>query len=308
MRFAHTGDTVVVGVDGSPGSRRAVAWGAGEAARMALRLVLAHGFGIPDAFGEELPGDLLSAHQAHADRVLADAGRLARRAGPRTSITVESSPDGPIPLLVKKSDTARMLVLGSAGRSALRDLAIGSTALALAMHGHSPITVVRGPEPAAGTPVVVGVDGYAPAEPAIELAFEEAAARAVPLVAVHVWNDYDLAETFGFARDPFGTAPRQDAERAVLDRSLAPWRVKYPEVAVRPVVGRDQPRARLLDWSARAQLMVAGSRGRGGFRGMLLGSTTQALIDHARCPVLIARSPLDEGLSPPLPGDGARVP
>ncbi|WP_435069207.1 universal stress protein [Amycolatopsis thermoflava] len=295
MDFAGAGNSVVVGVDGSPGSQRAVGWGAREASRMALPLILVHGFGIPDAFAGEAvpPGDWLSAHELHAERLLAGARRQAWRIDPDLPVTVEASLDGPIPLLVKKSDTARMLVLGSAGRSALRDLLIGSTALALAVHGHSPITVVRGGEPASDAPVVVGVDGYAPAEPWIGLAFEEAAARDVELVAVHVWNDFDLAEAFGFVRDPFGTAPREDAEREVLDRSLAPWRVKYPEVSVRAVAEREQPRTRLLDWSARAQLLVAGSRGRGGFRGMLLGSTAQALIHHSECPVLVARSPLD---------------
>ena len=301
MDFAATGNGIVVGVDGSPGSQRAVEWGAREASRMALPLILVHGFGIPGAFAGEAvpPGDWLSAHEVYAEGLLADARRLAWRIAPDLPVTVESSVDGPIPLLVKKSGTARMLVLGSAGRGALRDLLIGSTALALAGHARSPVTVVRGREPDPDAPVVVGVDGYAPAEPAIGPAFEEAAARDVPLVAVHVWSDSDLAEAFGW--EPFGTAPRADTERAVLDRSLAPWRAKFPEVVVRPVAERGRVRARLLDWSATAQLVVAGSRGRGGFRGMLLGSTTQALIHHADCPVLIARSPLDQQPPPAHP-------
>ncbi|GHE81461.1 universal stress protein [Amycolatopsis deserti] len=295
MDCAGTGTSVVVGVDGSPGSQGAVGWGAREASRMGLQLVLVHGFGIPDAFaGEPVPrGNWLSAHEMHAERMLADARRLAWRIDPGLLVSVESSLDEPIPVLVKKSVTARMLVLGPAGGSPLRDLLVGPTALALAVHGHSPITVVRGREPGEDAPVVVGVDGYAPAEPAIGLAFEEAAAREVELVAVHVWHDFDLAEAFGPGRDPFGTASREDAEHAVLERSLAAWRAVYPEVRVRAVTERDQPRARLLGWSARAQLIVAGIRGRGGFRGTLLGSTTQALIHHAECPVLIARSPLD---------------
>lgn len=55
------------------------------------------------------------------------------------------------------------------------------------------------------------------------------------------------------------------------------------------VVVRDRPRQQLIDWSAKAQLIVVGSRGRGGFRGLLLGSTSQALLHHADCPVMIVR-------------------
>ena len=65
---------------------------------------------------------------------------------------------------------------------------------------------------------------------------------------------------------------------------------KYPEVSVRRVVVRDRPVRQLLEQAQDAQLLVVGSRGHGGVSGMLLGSTSQALIYHAPCPLLVARS------------------
>ena len=65
------------------------------------------------------------------------------------------------------------------------------------------------------------------------------------------------------------------------------WSKRYPAVPVEQVVVPGKPRQELLDLSTRADLVVVGSRGRGGFTGMLLGSTSQTLIHHAGCPVLI---------------------
>ncbi|MDQ0381624.1 universal stress protein [Amycolatopsis thermophila] len=118
MNHAITGDSVVAGVDGPPGSTRAVEWAAREASRMHRPLILVH--------------------QVYAKPLL--GAPFARRAAPRVRVTVESSLDGPIPLLVNKSGTARVVALGLADRSALRDL--------LAVHGRSPVTVVHRREPA----------------------------------------------------------------------------------------------------------------------------------------------------------------
>jgi nucleotide-binding universal stress UspA family protein len=70
---------------------------------------------------------------------------------------------------------------------------------------------------------------------------------------------------------------------------MAGWQEKYPDVEVRRVVTRDRPVRCLLNHAVDAQLLVVGSRGRGGFSGMLLGSTSQALMYHAPCPLLVVR-------------------
>jgi hypothetical protein len=78
-------------------------------------------------------------------------------------------------------------------------------------------------------------------------------------------------------------------EREVLAERLAGWSEKYPEVSVRRLVVRDRPARALVEESGRAQLVVVGARGRGGFRGMLLGSVSQALLHHSHCPVAVVR-------------------
>ncbi|MET0315386.1 MAG: universal stress protein, partial [Rhodococcus fascians] len=110
--------------------------------------------------------------------------------------------------------------------------------------------------------------------------------RGAPLVAVHVRADVALA--------PMSAVPLQwddiaSSEEAVLAESLAGWQEKYPDVEVRRVVAQDRPVRVLAQLSEQASLIVVGNRGRGGFRGMLLGSTSYALIHTADCPVLVAR-------------------
>ena len=109
-------------------------------------------------------------------------------------------------------------------------------------------------------------------------------------MAVHAWADtavlFDLGGGYGHTLD--WTSLTEQAEK-VLAESLAGWHEKYPGVPVRRVVERDRPASALLDAARGAQLLVVGSRGRGGFTGLTLGSVSQALIHHAACPVMIAR-------------------
>ncbi|WP_371927747.1 universal stress protein [Lentzea sp. HUAS12] len=114
-------------------------------------------------------------------------------------------------------------------------------------------------------PVVVGVDLSPESDPAIGFGFEEAAASGVPLVAAMAQGDEKSLET-----------------------RMSGWLEKYPDVTVEQVVG-ERPIPLLLEQGQRAGLLVVGSRGRGGFAGMLLGSTSQALVYHAPCPVAVVR-------------------
>ena len=290
------GPPIVVGVDGSEQALHAVAWGANEAVRWNAPLVLLHAFAFPDGHSSDSAPrpDERPAHQYESTKVLRAAMTVAEHVRPRPEVTIDSIADAPLPLLLARSHTARMIVVGSRGRAAFTELLAGSTTIALAAHGQCPVAVIRGSEDTgrAGNPVVVGVDGSPLAEPAIELAFQEASAREVTLVAVHAWHDFDLAEVFGIEMGPVELEQRRQAAKRLLAEFLAGWQEKYPEVTVERSLAVDRPRDRLLSWSSRAQLLVVGSRGRGGFPGLRLGATTHALIQHADCPVLIARSPL----------------
>jgi nucleotide-binding universal stress UspA family protein len=136
--------------------------------------------------------------------------------------------------------------------------------------------------------IVVGTDGSPAGLPALEMAFDQAAARGVSVTVVHAWADGDLATVQvhqGFGSSAWPTV-RKEAE-VVLQRSVGDLRQKYPQVRVRPVVIRDRPAHGLLDHAQAAQLVVVGTHGRGGFAGMLLGSTCRKVLHSALCPVTV---------------------
>ncbi|GAB3582400.1 universal stress protein [Amycolatopsis endophytica] len=278
-------DEIVVGVDGSAAALDAVRWAAGEAAlrKLPLRLVYAAdvtggrfdgGLPVPQTFFDEL--------ERAGQQLLAEAARAAGEA----TVTTEMPLEPAVSLLLDQSRTARMIVLGSSGRGGFTGMLAGSTAVSVSAHAHCPVAVVRG-RPGATGPVVAGIDGSPTSEQALAVAFDEAAWREVPLVAVHAWSDADYGVPLPVPDLDWSTIERE--QQRLLSERLAGWRERYPDVRVERVVVRDRPRDELLARSARAQLVVVGSRGRGGFRGLVLGSTSQALIHHAECPVLVVR-------------------
>jgi nucleotide-binding universal stress UspA family protein len=192
-------------------------------------------------------------------------------------------------VLQAESTRAELVVLGDRGLGGFAGLLIGPVAVTLAAHAACPIVVVRGPEPdrmVRSEAVVVGVDGSPTSEAAVAFAFEAAALRGVPLVAVHTWFDMVVDATMAPLID---WDVMEADEREVLAERLAGWAEKYPDVAVRRLVARDRPARALVEESGRAQLVVVGSRGRGGISGLLLGSVSQTLLHHAACPVAVVQ-------------------
>ena len=155
-------------------------------------------------------------------------------------------------------------------------------------HAHCAVAVIHDAELPATTPtnapVVLGVDGSQASEKATAIAFDEASRRGVGLVAVHTWNDAAVLDFPGFDIAQF----RQSAHEVLAER-LAGWQERYPDMPVERVVAWDRPAPQLLLQSERAQLLVVGSHGRGGFAGMLLGSVSSAVVNGAKVPVVVAR-------------------
>jgi nucleotide-binding universal stress UspA family protein len=145
--------------------------------------------------------------------------------------------------------------------------------------------------PQPGLPVVVGVDGSPGSQAAVGYAYAEADTRNVPLVVQNVWwtPSYDGLTPPPDAWQVDPAALEEEAGRIVAE-AVAGWAEKYPDVPVdtRLTHGADAE-AELIESSAHASLVVVGSRGRGGFTGLLLGSVSQALVHHAECPVAIIR-------------------
>lgn len=288
--------TIVVGVDGSTSALYAVRWAAASAQRRHLRVRLVHGQVVtPTSYpgASATPEGLYEAMQAQGREWLRQAREAVWEVSAGLNVDTEMAESPPVPTLLEQSATARMVVLGSRGLGGFPGLLVGSTAVALAAHGHSPVTVVRGraptePPPTRG-PVVVGIDGSPASEAATEHAFDEASFRGADLVAVHTWSDVSAARVLDMPGVDVGWEEIESSEQRVLAERLAGWQEKYPDVRVRRVVTRDQPAHSLRGHAEIAQLLVVGSRGRGGFTGRLLGSTSQALLHHATCPITVVR-------------------
>ncbi len=284
---------VIVGVDGSKGSDAAVRWAAGYAVHRGRALRLVHGLGLVGvntvagayAVTEE---DVIDAARAEGGNVITHAERLAWLAAPEVRLSSSMTSDSPAGLLVEQSAEAFAVVLGATG-SAGTLAHLGSTLLAVTAHAHGTVIVVPAEHTGADradAPVVVGVDGSPVSERAIAAAFTEAAERRVPLVAVHACADWDIGHFAG--TDPFlDDAASAEAEKALLAERLAGWQEKYPDVSVVRKIYMSAPAEHLREWSQTAQLVVVGSRGRGGLSGLLLGSTSNSLVQHAQCPVMV---------------------
>ncbi|WP_250404147.1 universal stress protein [Streptomyces cellostaticus] len=286
-------DPVVVGVDGSPSSLDAVEVAAHEAAVRGTELRLVHAFGwpsIPLPPGGPPWNPAAAGARKMVDGTLVKAEGRARAAVPDLAVTREVAVGEPLMVLEIESHTASLVVVGSRGLGGFGGLLLGSTGVHLAAHGHCPVLVVRGGADPDG-PVLLASDGSPAGGAAVGLAFAEASLHGADLLALRVWNTWN-ADTGEPAHplDVVVDAERLQAqEERALEESLRPWRERHPQVAVERRVVRSRVRPALIEASGEARLVVAGARGRGGFTGLLLGSVSQALLHHARCPVAVVR-------------------
>ncbi|MBU3686209.1 MAG: universal stress protein [Mycobacterium sp.] len=291
--MVSTESAVVVGVDGSPASKVAVDWAARNAVLHGAPLTLVHVLTPPAvmAFPDvPMPPGYLEWQQEQGRGLLDAAEQTAREAAGQTALDITSEMvSGPsVPSLVDASKDARLIVVGCRGHGALARGILGSVSNGLVHHAHCPVVIIHDEDPLmphpSKAPVVVGVDGSPASERAVGLAFEEASLRGVDLVAVHAWSD---AGVFEFPGADWSTQQAMGEE--TLSERLAGWQERYPDVLVRRIVVADKPARQLLEQAESAQLLVVGSRGRGGFAGMLLGSVSTAVINAARMPVLVVR-------------------
>lgn len=221
-----------------------------------------------------------------AERIVADAVAHARSTGAvGVDVSGEVVTGAAAAVLLAEARDAALVVVGDRGLGGFSGLLLGSVAVQLAAHAPVPVVVIRGTEHPKG-PVVVGVDGSGHSDLAVGYAFEEAAFRDTELRAVHAW-------THPVASEPGDMLPLvydvTDEETRVLAEALAGWCDRYPEVKVTRTLVRGRARRALVEESTRAQLLVVGARGRGGFTELLLGSVSHAALHHARCPVAVVR-------------------
>jgi nucleotide-binding universal stress UspA family protein len=280
---------VVVGVDGSRDSRTAVDVAAREAdwRDAPLRLVHVYKPAIEVRRSPVTPFDPALALRHARSIALAEADRVATSYKGLRVVPVTVVGD-PATTLVDESERATLVVVGSRGPNASRGL-FGSVSARVAAHAKAPVMVVRPSTPGDTVRlrkgILVGVDGSAGAQAALDFAFAEAALRGTDLTALYAWT-LPPVDNAGVHADP--TPDQPQAER-MLAEALAGWQEKYPTVAVhRRAVHSREPLSTLRAESSASELVVVGSRGHGAVLGPLLGSVSHGLVRHSPVPVAVA--------------------
>lgn len=288
---ALAGAPVVVGVDGSESSMQAVALATRLAVARGRPLRIVHAFGwaeLPVPLGPDPFGPPEGGLANEAKRIVTDAIAAAEKAAPGLAISGDVVDGQPVPVLLEEARRAALVVLGSRGLGGFTGLLLGSVAVQLAAHAPCPVVVARG-DIDRERDILVGVSGAPADEKVLQFAFEEAAFRGVGIIALHAYR-YPVSGERG---DPlpviYDVDQLETDEAAVLAEALAGWHERYPDVPVHRLLVRDRPSRALIQAADRASLVVVGSRGRGGFAGLLLGSVSHALLHHASCPVAVLR-------------------
>ncbi|WP_308331875.1 universal stress protein [Terracoccus luteus] len=289
---------IAVGYDGGVSSRVALAWATREA-RVARRAVhLVHMIAWPEDIVVNLAID------EDDDETTAAGVAYVRRHAPDVDVSCETRTGNAAGRLLRLSERASTVVVGGHGHHASRAVLVGATAPQVAAHSRCAVIVVPdepgdpsdqdGVEDVDRPPrrVAVGIDGSESCSGAIEFAFDRASRIGSGLTAVACWwwqeGGAYLAGAEGYGWDP----DLHDRELRLVSEQLAGWSEKYPDVDVRTVLVHGNAVSVLTEEADRAELLVLGTRGRGGFAGLLLGSVSLRVMTGAHRPVAIVPSRL----------------
>lgn len=288
---------IVVGVDGSDGAAEALRWAWREAEVRGLPVTAVMAWDYLDqrhADGRRVfdPGY----SEADAEDALAgavDAALGADAQGVERRVVC----DIPARALLEIGNRAALVVVAARGLGGFKGLLLGSTSQHVLHHATCPVAVVRHDSSvrfSANKRVVVGVDGSPPSLVALRYAMVEAQLRRATLVVVHAWQ-MPYAGLPPLLGSGYDAALFRQAAGETVDRALS--EVDLPtELPVDPSIVNGSPAAAILETGAGADVIVIGSRGLGGFAGMLLGSTSQQVSRHASCAVIITpASPTQSG-------------
>lgn len=289
--------SVVVGVDGSDHSDRALAWATEQAALENRRLVIVHAYRthvvadpVQLAVWSAAQGDLDSLVRSATREVIEDAVKRASEVSPGLDVESVVVNQDARDALLDASGRAHLVVVGSHGRSGWRRLALGSVATAVAQHATSPVVVVRDPESEGPlTGILVGADGTASSIPVIEFAFRMASERQLSLTVMHAY--WDIAGEQAYGRFVSDDEPGVEDLRMMLSASTAGLREKYPDVEVDLQLARGLVDVVLTGDEPPRDLIVVGRRHPTRWARLLYGSATTAVLDLARGSVAVVPEP-----------------
>ncbi|QNE16974.1 universal stress protein [Kribbella qitaiheensis] len=284
---------IVVGYDGSPASTAALAWATGQAVREEAPLRIGEAFELL-VMSRPSPGKVvpLAALRTVRERGLQALVESIRLQHPKLDVSSVLLEGAPAAALVEETAGARMLVLGTRGLGGFAGMLLGSVAVQVSTHAQCPVVVVPSrtlPLPPHRPTIVVGLDGSKESMQATEFAFEQVELLGGRLVVVSAWNTPFSTYENGRGELVFDNAEVHRATEVLVAEALAGLRADHPGAEVDVQLIPAQPARAILHAAESADLVVVGSRGRGGFTGLLLGSTSQHVLHHATCPVAIVR-------------------
>lgn len=273
---------VVVGYNGSSRSREALLWAVEEAARRGVPLLVVYAANYPGMTLGPGPGLLEPEPGAldAANEVTTRGVTEALQAHPTLAVSGATEVTSPARTLSELSARAGLVVIGTRGFGRTVGALLGSVAFEVAATAECPVVVVK---EHAETPtasdgrIVVGTDGSPDAAVAVAFAADRAASASSTLQIVSCTGEHpDVDE------DRVRTSAEEIARTAAEHAGAS-----HPGLTVTTRVDDAPPERVLVDASEGADMVVVGSRGRGAFRGLLLGSVSHAVIHGAVCPVAV---------------------
>ncbi|MEE2033044.1 universal stress protein [Rhodococcus chondri] len=276
---------ILVGVDGTQSAVNAARWAAFVARRLKEPLRLVH---VDSGGGRN--GDPETERDT-TDVVLGAAEAAVREIAGDVTVESDTRSGSPAKTLTELSESARMVVLGHTTTTEWQSMFGRSDVVYISNHAACPVVSWRsehGFRPPDGREIVLGVDGSNLSKAAIAHGYEIASLLEAPLVAVHTWMEQSTL-TYGEGSRFTDWTAYAEHKKADMVESMAGLSERYPDVRVIHKVERGKPDIVLLEHSSDAQLVVVGSHGRSALASAVLGSTSQGLIHHAMCPVMVCR-------------------
>ncbi|MCZ9881745.1 universal stress protein [Arthrobacter sp. B2a2-09] len=274
---------IVVGVVDTNASRAALAWAMDRAARRKLPVLLVHA--VDTRWLDESVGSS-EVVRAAANELLGKTAAYAGELEPSVQVKTLLFSGSPGQALRKHSKGASMVVIGTGHNWPGGPVA--DRALQIAAVAQCPVAVIGEQDMTGRRGIVVGADGSEESTQAVTFAAAEADRDSQELAVVHAVLAPPLIQR-AMPTANFAEAILEE-ERIVLAETVAGLAENYPDVVVHQVlVSNNEPAEALTDAAANATLLVLGSRGKGSFKRLLLGSTAHTVLRSLPCPTIITR-------------------
>ena len=282
--------TIVVGVDGSESSNRALAWATDQAIAERRSVTLAHAIHwVTPAYTDAAIDNPIVARtslRAGGGKILEAARNTIQAKAPDLEIHEVLEFLDPRAMLLELSKDAEMVVLGSRGRGQIRSLLLGSVGVALVRHAHCPVVVHRpGIADTARNGIVVGLEASEECRAVLEFAYKEASMRDLPLTVLHCYWDVQAGTAAGGIN--YESLSHPDEEAAALAEAMAGMSEKYPDVRVTTQMARGLPYEVLAHLGERMNLIVVGAHQTSRVSQMMYGAVSVAVVERATCPVAV---------------------